>query len=97
MEVTAIVMKVKQHSMDVILCYIGITVTVVFSDQKNAEIQYSNEDSVPTIAVKWEKSRDIQIINVFSMVNLMIAKNPKRYAIRGTLLPQRGNSATCDG
>ena len=86
-------MKVSQSRLDVILCHVGITVTISTSTiQKEAEIEYSNEHSVPTLIVKWKKTEIVQVINVFSMINLTIEKHPKSYTVRALLLPPRVNA-----
>lgn len=91
----ATVMKVRKRHMHVILCHVGITIKISYSDLKNdADYEYNEELSVPAAIIKWKNPEFTQTINVFSIINVRVDKHPKFYAIRGVLLPTRLETLT---
>lgn len=91
-EYYAIVMSVRQHSLDVILCHVGLTLRVELSEiQNNGTIEYSNDDSVETVKILWKEPVVTQVINVFTILSVRVRKHPKRYCIQASLLPPKIN------
>ncbi|XP_063981481.1 DIS3-like exonuclease 2 [Diachasmimorpha longicaudata] len=86
----AIVMTVRKHSLDVILCHVGLTLKVELSEiQNHATVEYRNEDSVETVSILWKEPQITQVINVFTILNVRVRKHPKIYSIQASLLPPK--------
>ncbi|XP_076293393.1 DIS3-like exonuclease 2 isoform X2 [Lasioglossum baleicum] len=84
----AVVYDVKETSIDVILCQMGILLRIYFTDLKQvATVKYSSESSVSTIRISWKKPVLVQEINMFSLVYLKIEKDPAFYRLTGTIVP----------
>lgn len=89
-ETLAVVMYVKEQSIDAILCHVGMTIKIELSNIKNdATVNYTNDDSIPTVTVKWNADEVEQVINVFSIIRVKISKHVKSYSLRTTLLPPK--------
>ncbi|XP_015113901.1 DIS3-like exonuclease 2 [Diachasma alloeum] len=89
-EQLAIVMTVRQYSLDVILCHVGLTLKVELSETQNhATVEYINDDSVETVRILWKKPEVTQVINVFTILNVRVRKHPKVYCIQASLLPPK--------
>lgn len=61
-EAIAIVMYVKEDSIDVILCDTGIKLKVNFKDIADTATSEYFADHVPTITVEWKEPRIVQVI-----------------------------------
>lgn len=84
----AVVYEVKQTSIDVVLCQMGVLLRVYFTDLKKlATVKYSEESSVSTIQISWKQPALVEEINIFSLVYLKIAKDPACFRLTGTLIP----------
>ncbi|XP_014472562.1 PREDICTED: DIS3-like exonuclease 2 isoform X2 [Dinoponera quadriceps] len=86
----AIVVEVKEHSMDIILCDTGIKLRVYFKDIQptTATVEYSADLSVPTVTVQWKTPPITQIINMFSLVRVRVEKISEKFRLKANLLPQ---------
>ncbi|XP_011314967.1 DIS3-like exonuclease 2 [Fopius arisanus] len=88
----AIVMTVRQHNLDIILCHVGLTLKVELSETQNyATVEYTNDDSVGTVKILWKEPEVTQVINVFTILNVRVRKHPKVYGIQATLIPPEIN------
>ncbi|XP_033211110.1 DIS3-like exonuclease 2 isoform X2 [Belonocnema kinseyi] len=88
----AVVMDVKNRSIDVIIIEVGLKARVYFADmEEEVTAEYAEERSVPTIKLSWKGSELKQIINVFSIVDVRIQKHPALFRLHGVLLPPSPN------
>ncbi|KAG7209967.1 hypothetical protein KM043_011556 [Ampulex compressa] len=84
----AIVLYVKERSIEVILCHIGIKLKISFADTQDLfSVQYSLKSTVPTIFITWKESGITQVITTFSLLQVRVQKDLNRFRLNGVLLP----------
>ncbi|XP_076235401.1 DIS3-like exonuclease 2 [Calliopsis andreniformis] len=83
-----IVLDVKEQSIDVILCQVGIKLRIYLMDLENvAAVEYTTECSVPTISISWIEPTVVQVINIFTLLYLRIEKHPELFRLNAVILP----------
>ncbi|XP_011696304.1 PREDICTED: DIS3-like exonuclease 2 [Wasmannia auropunctata] len=86
-EAVATVVYVKGDCIDAILCDIGIRIKVNFKDIENIATSKFSEDHVPTLTINWVKPPIVQVINLFSLVNVHVMKISEELRLKATLIP----------
>lgn len=86
-EAVATVMYVKEDSVEIILCDIGIKLKLTLKDIENVAATKYSADHVPTVTVIWKEPPIVQTINLFSMVRVHINKISEELRLKATLLP----------
>ncbi|XP_012259938.2 DIS3-like exonuclease 2 [Athalia rosae] len=85
---TAIAIDVKDRSVDVVICNMGITLRIYCAKiEKHATVHHAKDDDVQTLTIIWKKSNVTQVINIFSIMNVRVCKNPTTKCLEGELLP----------
>lgn len=84
----AVVMDVKDRSIDVIIIDVGLKTRIYIADvEDEVNAEYSTEHSAPTIKLNWKKTGLEQVINVFSIIDVLIQKHPSFFRLHGLILP----------
>ena len=62
MEAFAIVMEVKERSVDALICDIGLKIRFYFNDtEEECSTEYTLEHSMPTVYLTWTKNNTKQV------------------------------------
>ncbi|XP_046484594.1 DIS3-like exonuclease 2 isoform X1 [Neodiprion pinetum] len=84
---TAITLDVKDRSIDIILYEMGINLRIYFAElEKVASVHHVEEDDIQTVTIVWKDSNMSQVINIFSIVNVRVSKDPAKNRLLGELL-----------
>lgn len=87
---TGIVMDVKDRSIDIILCKIGLKLRLYLSDvEKDATVEYSLNGSMSMVTLLWKEPAITQVINIFSILHVRVDKHPTKGRLYGVLLPPK--------
>ncbi|KAJ8679012.1 hypothetical protein QAD02_014799 [Eretmocerus hayati] len=87
MNCLAIVMDVKERSVDTMLCETGLKVRLYFTDTfEETEPAFTLEQGVPTIKLKWIERQITQVITLFSIVHVQVMKHPQSFKLQGIIL-----------
>lgn len=84
----AVVLEVKNHSMDVILCEFGLTIPVYFADVKDdARVEYIKDAVIGTAKITWWKASMSQVVTMFTLLHVRLQKDEHSLRLNAVLLP----------
>lgn len=67
---TAIAIDVKDRSVDVLICSMGINVRIYYAEiEKFADVHHDKTDDIQTLTLVWKKSTFTQVNKIRSMSN----------------------------
>ncbi|XP_014219455.1 DIS3-like exonuclease 2 [Copidosoma floridanum] len=88
MNVMAIVMDVKERSVDTMLCDTGLKVRLYFDDTlEETTHTFKIENEVPSVKLTWKERGIVQEIEIFSILRVKITKHGQLFRLQGIILP----------
>lgn len=100
LEDDAVVIDVKDHSFDAVVCSNGFTQRI-YVDKLDADCKFESEKDFSVLKVTWRSSRNAsyyQVIEIFSLVRVRLTAVDEKTKITAELIsPQNNNTNNVDG